>query len=243
MAVITISREFGSEGSIVAEKIASALGYHLADKNTLEAILSEYGLLEFDRMYESIPGFWDRFDAHRMERRTNLIAMLNQAILALARHGNMVILGRGGFSVLAGLADVLHVRVQAPLPLRIHRVTQDPSIAEPSRAEILVNENDDLQKAFVESVYGTQWDSAKGFDLVIDTGKISTDSASAWVVDAVKALKVPDVSGVLTATQLQVDHILAATVVHFFNCDQEHASCEDRTNSPFASSAFANVMS
>ena len=224
MAVITISRELGSEGSSVAEKAAQALGYHLADKNTLEKILSDYGLLEFDRMYASIPGFWDRFDAHRMERRTILIGMLNQAILALAKHGDMVIVGRGGFAVLADLADVLHVRLQAPLPLRIERVTKLPSVAEPSRAEILVKENDRLQKGFVESVYGAQWDSVKGFDLVIDTGKIAPELAAAWVVQAAKALKIPDRSGVRTAAQLQVDRILASTVADLYKCEMAHAS-------------------
>jgi cytidylate kinase len=223
MAVITISREIGSEGAVVAEKAARALGYHLADKNTLETILCEYGLMEFDRMYESIPGFWDRFDAERMERRNLLIGMLNQAILALARHGNMVIVGRGGFAVLAGLADVLHVRIQAPLPLRIQRAAEQPALAEPSRAEILVKENDRLQKGFVESVYGIQWDSVKGFDLVIDTGKIAPDLASTWIVEAVKALKVPDRSGVRTTAQLQVDHILAGTVAEFFKCEMANA--------------------
>lgn len=222
MAVITISREFGSEGSLIAEKAAQALGYHLADKNTLEKVLSEYGLLEFDRMYESIPGFWDRFDAHRMERRTILIQMLNQSIMALARHGNMVIVGRGGFAVLAGLADVLHVRVQAPLPLRISRATELPAIAEPSRAELEVKENDRIQKAFVESVYGVQWDAVKGFDLVIDTGKIAPDLAATWLVEAVKGLKVPDLSGVRTASRLEVDHILASTVADFYKCEKTH---------------------
>lgn len=222
MAVVTISREFGSEGSIIAEMAARTLGYHIADKSTLEKVLSEYGLLEFDRMYQSIPGFWDRFDAHRMERRAILIGMLNQAILALARHGNIVIVGRGGFAVLADLADVLHVRIQAPLALRISRVTEEPSIAEPSRAEILVQENDRLQKGFVESVYGAQWDSVKGFDLVIDTGKIPLNLASAWIVEAAKALEIPDRSGIRTTAQLQVDHILAATVADHFKCEMAH---------------------
>ena len=165
MAVVTISREFGSEGTAIAEKAAQALGYHLADKNTIETILKEYGIQEFDRMYDSIPGFWDRFDAQRMELRGILITMLNQTLRALAQHGNMVILGRGGFAVLAGLVDVLHVRIQAPLPLRVRRAAEQPAIAEPSRAELLVKENDRIQKGFVESVYGTSWDSVKGFDL------------------------------------------------------------------------------
>jgi cytidylate kinase len=222
MAVITISREFGSEGSLIAEKTAQALGYHLADKNTLERVLNEYGLMEFDRMYESIPSFWDRFDAHQMERRNILIDMLNKAIRALAHHGNIVIVGRGGFAVLAGLADVLHVRIQAPMPMRIRRAMEDPLIAEPSRAELKAKECDRIQKAFVESVYGAQWDSVKSFDLVIDTGKISSDRASAWIVEATKGLKVPDASGVHTAAMLEVDHILACAVEDFFKCEKVH---------------------
>ncbi len=222
MAVITISREFGSEGSLIAERTAQALGYHLADRNTLERVLSEYGLMEFDRMYESIPGFWDRFDAHRMERRGVLIDMLNKAICALAHHGNIVIVGRGGFAVLAGLADVLHVRIQAPLPVRVRRAMEDPLIAEPSRAELKAKECDRIQKAFVESVYGAQWDSVKGFDLVIDTGKISPDRACAWIVEATRDLKVPEETGVRTAAKLEVDRILASTVDDHFKCELVH---------------------
>ena len=223
MAVITISREFGSEGTAVAEKVARALGYHLADKTTLEKILVEYGISEFDRMYDSIPGFWDRFDAHKMERRTVLIDMLNHSIVALAAHGNMVIVGRGGFAVLAGLADVLHVRVQAPMSLRVRRAMEQPAIAEPSRAEILVKENDRIQKGFIESVYGAAWDSAKSFDLVVDTGKITPDLAAAWIVEAAKALKVPSGSGMRTVAQLKVDRILLSTVGEHFTCETVHA--------------------
>ena len=40
----------------------------------------------------------------------------------MARHGNVVILGRSGYAILAGLADVLHVRLQAPLEDRIELV-------------------------------------------------------------------------------------------------------------------------
>lgn len=222
MAVITISRELGSEGSLIAEKAARALGYHLADKNTIATILNEYGLVQFDEMYRNIPGFWDRFDAQKMEQRKTLISMLNQTIVALAHHGNMVIVGRGGFAVLAGLADVLHVRVQAPLPLRIRRVTEQPAVAEPSRAELLVKENDRIQQAFVASVYDAQWESVKGFDLVIDTGKISPELASDWIVEAARALQVPDRSGVRTTMQLPADRILASTVAEFFTCVKAH---------------------
>ena len=94
MAVVTISREFGSFGTRVAGKAARTLGYHLADKNTIETIFKDYGLAQFEEEYASLPGFWDRFDAQRKDRRDNLIAMLNKCLCALARHGDIVIVGR-----------------------------------------------------------------------------------------------------------------------------------------------------
>ena len=52
MTVITISREFGSGGDLLAEKVAHSLGYHLVDKAFVSAVLCQYGLAEFDVEYE-----------------------------------------------------------------------------------------------------------------------------------------------------------------------------------------------
>lgn len=224
MSVITISREFGSEGSLVAEKAAQALGYHLADKATIEAILRpEFGTSEFQREYGAAPGFWDRFDLHRMDRRQQMIEALNKAILALARHGHMVIVGRGGFSVLEGLADVLHVRVQAPLAVRIQRVKALPEVAVPSRAERFILENDRIQKMFIESVYGVAWDSAKRFDLVLDTGKLALDTAVELLLHAVRAVDAAPLGGRHLAAELEADPACAAAIEGLFHCAPAHA--------------------
>ena len=212
MPVVTVSREFGSHGSLVAEKAAHALGYRLADKATIEIIFRDYGLPKLDPEYQSVPGFWDRFDLQRRDRRETLFTMLNQSLRALARHGNLVIVGRGGFAVLGGLADVLNVRVQAPVALRVSRVADLSPVSERGRAEELVLANDHLQKTFIESVYGKAWDSAVAFDLVLDTGKLSVDAAAGMIVQAVAALPAAEAPGLRTTTGLQVDRILASAV-------------------------------
>jgi len=212
MPVVTVSREFGSHGSLVAEKAAHALGYRLADKATIEIIFRDYGLPKLDPEYQSVPGFWDRFDLQRRDRRETLFTMLNQSLRALARHGNLVIVGRGGFAVLGGLADVLNVRVQAPVALRISRVADLSPVSERGRAEDLVLANDHLQKTFIESVYGKAWDSAVAFDLVLDTGKLSVDAAAGMIVQAVAALPAAEAPGLRTTAGLQVDRILASAV-------------------------------
>jgi len=73
-------QEFGSEGDTVAENVAQYLGYHLVDKAIVGALLSQYGLVEFDKEYDVLPGFRDKFSAQKSQRRDQMVAMLNQIV-------------------------------------------------------------------------------------------------------------------------------------------------------------------
>lgn len=218
MATLTISREFGSEGRRIAEVVAQALGFHFVTKRTIEDILIQYGFVEFYKEYEAVPGFWDRLDPHK----TELINMLNRVVRGLARHGNAVILGRGSFAVLHDLADVLNVRVKAPLPLRVRRVMQQQGILNREQAQAAVIENDRVRAAFIDTFYGVRWDSTNRFDLVIDTGKVAPDLAADWLIAAMKAL--PDkLTGLEPTTRtLEADSVLAVAIATTLKCETAH---------------------
>jgi len=221
MAVITISREIYSEGSYIGEKVAEALGYHFVDKSTIEKVFAEHSIVQFKEVYESVPGFWARFD----DMRTTTIRFLKQAILALARHGEMVIVGRGAFAVLGGFADVLNVRVQAPFPVRVRRAMEKEKITEPDRAEALLKEGDEMRDAFVKSFYDIRWEdaaAASAFDLVIDTGKVPPDLAVTWLVEALKALKERKTHDQPTTDTIEISADLASTVSEVLGCQVTH---------------------
>jgi cytidylate kinase len=221
MSVITISREFGSVGDDFGERIARALGYHCLCKEDIYDLLSQYGMVDFDREYESQSGFWEGFKPLH-SRRSEMVAMLNQVVQAVAQHGNVVIQGRSGFAVLADYADVLHVRVQAPLAVRIERVAaQQEMTAE--QAAAVVKERDKVRTAFVENFYGVPWDAIHAFDLVIDTGKISPDLAMPWVVDAAKALVRSPTAGKPTTRSIEVDSVLEKVVAEALDCKATHS--------------------
>jgi cytidylate kinase len=211
MCVITLSREIGSEGNSIAAKVAQALGYHLADKSTVETVFREYGLTDLEGQYESIPSFWERFDSQKADQRRTTLNMLNQTLCALAHHDNVVILGRGGYVILRDYQDVLNVRVQAPLETRIHRVRDSVAYSDSIHAEETVKADDRLQKEFIKSVYGASWVEPGGFDLVIDTGKLTPDMAVDVIVTAAQALSARHPDG-LTIADLKVDKTLAAAV-------------------------------
>jgi len=184
MAVVTISREYGSAGSAVAREAASLLGYRLVNKASLGNILASYGLIDFDKAYEAESGIWSAFDT----RLRTIVSMLDRVALSVARQGNAVMLGRGCYIALAGRDDVLNVRLRAPFEWRVSRIMQEQGIADRGSVEAEVREGDKVRSSFVSSVYGLRWDSMEKFDLVIDISKIGPSRAAAWIIEAAKAL-------------------------------------------------------
>jgi cytidylate kinase len=221
MSVITISREFGSEGDYIAQQVAQTLNYHYVDQKFIGIILGQYGYVEFDKEYATLPTFWERFDAQREKQRDLMVKMLNQVIQAIAHHGNVVLLGRSGFEVLGGFADVLHVRLQAPFSVRVGRVMAQQKLPI-EQAETLVKNNDKVRVAFVEEFYRVPWNAMHAFDLVINTGKISPDMATSWVVNVAKAPVTSLEIDKPTTTSIIVDRILAQAVSDVLECDQAH---------------------
>ena len=221
MSVITISREFGSEGDRIAQQVAEALNHHFVDRKLIGNILGQYGYVEFDREYASLPTFWERFDAQREKQRDAMVGMLNRVIQAIARHGNVVILGRSGFEVLSGFADVLHVRLQAAFPVRVRRVMENEGLPL-EQAEELVKQNDKVRLAFVEEFYKVPWGSMQAFDLIINTGKVSPDAAKEMIIQAVRTFQTHVQNDKPSLASIEVDHILAATVSDVLQCQDVH---------------------
>jgi cytidylate kinase len=217
MTVITISREFGSGGSTIAADVANALGYHFADKDLVAKILSQYGFIRFGQEYDARPGFWSRFNSRRKE----MVQMLNRSILALAAHGNFVILGRGSFALLAGYHDVLNVRSQAPLSVRIEQVAKKYKISL-TAAEDQVNENDLVRSNFIESSYNIRWDSTSHFDLVIDTSKVPAESAAQWIIETARQLAEHREDTWLSVAEIDVSPVLTNVVSQTVNCYDNH---------------------
>lgn len=205
MATITISREYGSEGASIGHEVAEQLGYDFVDKRIIEGIFRQYGLTKFNDLYTSAPGFWDLTSA------TNLliVSMLNETMEALAYRGNTVILGRGGFASLSGYADVLNVRIQAPFAARVQQVMTRENLTDRQQAEAYVREDDKARRKFIQMFYNKQWDVESHFDLVIDTGAVTTEMATNWIIEAARVLEKKELArDAVTAKGLEVDPVL-----------------------------------
>lgn len=209
MAVITISRDLGSGGLDIAVQVAKTLGYELVDKRTAETIFRQYGLTRFDEVYDSAPNLLDLVNANNLL----IVSMLNEIVRAVARRGNTVVLGRAGFAILEGYADVLHVRVQAPFADRVQRVMDRERLTDRQAVEERVREDDEVHRKYVKFFYNKEWDESSNFALVLDSGSVSANAAVEQIVAAAKALDQQSRSKEASSTaMIEVDPVLADAV-------------------------------
>jgi cytidylate kinase len=176
MGVVTISREMGSAGSYIGKELARKLSLAYVDKQFLARIMHEYGFSQFEQIYDDKPNFWERFDT----QRAKTVEFLAATLRAIARCEDVVIVGRGGFGIFPGYADVLNVRIKAPYGLRVERQMEYRRM-ECSEAQNLVETNDAVRQSFLESDLHFDCTNADNFDLVIDTGVVTPKQAIEWI--------------------------------------------------------------
>lgn len=201
MNTIAISRLIGSEAGVIAQRLADTLEYDLVDKTILQGTLQQYGLTRFGELYTSPPNLWDVANSKNLQ----IVSMLNDTMKALAHRGRTVILARGGDAILSQYADVLHVRLQAPYPVRVDRVLAREGDMDRRQAEAHVTADDKARIKFVQRFYNLKWQDATDFDLIMNTDVISNQTAEQWIIEAARMLEFKDSgSDALLAKQAEV---------------------------------------
>jgi len=208
MAIITISRLLGSDGATIADQVAREMSYNLITKRTLEKVLEQYGLVNLDSFYESPPRLWSRLE---YETR-NLISILNKVMLGIAKRGNAVILGRGGYAALRNFSGGVHVRVQAPLSVRVKRIVAREGYDDLRRTEKIVRENDKARALFVNGYYDTDFIKTDQFHLVLDTNLIPVNTVTEWIITAGKIAESSPPAGGYLAKDIDEDPVLQEAI-------------------------------
>ncbi len=213
MAVITISRQFGSLGDDVAARVGQLLGYRLFDKYLMAEVAAEaavattevvdfsedkYQVRSFlDRVFgRSTPrplgrvGTWQESTAGERIRaaieidETYGLTIVRQLIEAAYERGKVIIVGRGGQVVLKDKAEVLHVRIVAPDETRIQRV-HDQRIGTWDEAREEVTRRDRASAEYLRRFYGIDWSEPAHYHLVINAERWGVEGVAQLIVRAV----------------------------------------------------------
>ena len=192
ISVITISREAGSGGNILAKRLSDQLEFDLFYQEFIHNMaesahlsvrlietLDEKGASVLEEWISSIVDkrhLWpDRYLQHLMK-----------IIGTIGKHGRAVIVGRGANFVLPP-EQRLSVRVIAPLKTRLLNVSQEFSVSvDEARPRVLKTESD--RKAFIKKYFNDDIRHPLNYDLIINTGTLSIDDAVNAVSGALSQL-------------------------------------------------------
>lgn len=208
MAVITISRQSGSEGNRITKILCERLGWGFFDKNMMAELAREKGLNpekieDINAEEHQAKSFWEEVFGNfyypgtdplgwalvaKEEAREELTVRQVQAFINAAHDkGDVIIVGRGSQVVLADKPDVLHVRIVAPLDVRIKRWQERENVSH-KEAQKIVKERNQRHINFVKTYFSRDINDLDLYDLVINTEKLSLDAAADFIIKASESL-------------------------------------------------------
>ena len=214
MAVITISRQFGSGGTEIAMQVCKELGYQYFEKRLMDRIAADMGLVEqevidfsedkyeakgiLERLFkskasvmevgawtQSTTGAWTKVSQKIGEQDS--VAFVNHLILTASKKGNVVIVGRGGQAILKDTPGVLHVRLVAPLETRIQRIQARENLNE-EEARKSVEKRDHATADYLKRFHDIDVSDPTLYHLVLNSGKWDVETAVRIIVNAVREM-------------------------------------------------------
>jgi cytidylate kinase len=186
--VITVSSDPGSDGSIVARKIAERLGFDLFHREIIKEIAESVDIspevverIEKERM-SGVEDFLSSLLRDQYLWPGLYLEHLKKVIETIGRHGRAVIVGRGANFILAD-EDRLSLRVVAPFDLRVKNVAHRFGVSIKEARERVVN-RESKRRDFLKKSFQADVADPLHYDFVINTGRVSVEDA----VDAISFL-------------------------------------------------------
>ncbi len=202
MAVITITRQYGAGGSLVARGVAERLGWTVIDNEFVGEVARRAGLpAETVASHEerapslierlgrtlamSAPDMFVQAASAQEPDEEALIRITERVIAEAVAHGRVVLVGRGAAAYLATegeAAQALHAYVVAPRGVRVHTMMTRLGVSEEQAAKV-VADTDAARDRYLERYYGRRRDDVANYHLVVNTAWLGYDGAADLIVD------------------------------------------------------------
>ena len=204
MPVITIARQYGAGGSIVARIVAERLGADLVDKDLIAEVARRAGLAPsvveaedeqpsrllarlvaaFGPVAAEAGMVWQApYPDPAYDPRPAILELTRKVITEVARGGNAVIVGRGASAVLRDRRDALHVFLYAADSIRLATVMARETLSD-SSARRRIHEMDAKRAAYLRQVFGLDWRDPLAYTLQCNTGVLGYARTAELILDA-----------------------------------------------------------
>lgn len=181
--VITIGREFGSNGRAIARELSEALGIQFYDKELIEMAakkskLSDEDLAEIDEtranpwIYSSV-GYQVGSGYTTVEPINDLLYQAEASVIRdVAESEDCIIVGRCSDYVLKDKIDSRHVFVYAPLNYRLSVVMNRDNLDE-KKARSVIKKVDKRRRLYYNFYTDRNWNDLRNYDLSLDSSIFS----------------------------------------------------------------------
>lgn len=180
---ITVSKQWGSGGVELAQRIGEEMNWQVFDREILITISENTKMKQtvLSRMDERAIGAFNDYIVQLLvpsdPGQLTFLREMVRVIWGIARQGNAVIVGRGANWILDPLYG-LRIRIMAPLEHRLQRL--------PEATEREIRERDAEQVSFIQRVYGKRIDDPEGYDLMLNMQSMDFETAVDVVMAALR---------------------------------------------------------
>ncbi len=192
--VITIGRQYGSNGRKIADMLAKKLGIHCYDKELIHIAAQKKNityeeLLKVDEK-RSNPWRYPVEDEVQMQKQFRFEPMNDvlfytqvDVIRSLAQKEDCIIVGRCANDILRDFNNCKRVFVHAPMEKRLENVMQRVEIDQ-KEAALLIKKMDKQRRYYYNYFTDKKWEDMSQYDLTINSGDLSEEQ----IVDVLVAL-------------------------------------------------------
>lgn len=173
--VITVGREYGSGGRLIAQKAAEALGIPFFDRSIINMAAEETGLsADFIRRTEQQKTSSFLYNLYMSTQslpvNDQVFIAQSEVIRRVAAEGPCIIVGRCADYVLRNQSDVdaLNLFIHAPMEKRIRRVREEYKVQAPD-LRLYILKQDKNRAAYYEHFTDGQWGKAQNYHLAVSS--------------------------------------------------------------------------
>jgi cytidylate kinase len=183
MAILTITKQYGSGGGEIGKSVAETMGYDYIPLKRIydEAKKAGDAVMKMaETVGDGIPGFWERNDWSFI----GFAAFSESTILNYALQNNIVAMTRGGNILMKGVPHALRVLIHAPFDVRVDRIVEREEDLGREIAGMMAKKADRAMAVTIQQEYGSNWMDPSEYDLAIDSSQQNREYIVTLLKDA-----------------------------------------------------------
>lgn len=201
--IVTIGRQFGSNGRIIGQEVAKKLGVKCYDKELLTKAAKESGVSEellhsldekptksflYSVVMDPYAFAFSGTQGFQMNLNQQAFKATYDTIQKIAEEESCVIVGRCSDYVLRHHTGLLNIFIYAPIDVRIKTIMERFNLPENKAKDQIVRE-DKARASYYNYYTSKKWGDLNSYDLCINSSLMSSEDTADYIVELVNRIK------------------------------------------------------